>query len=86
MKAEIDPSASGVFIRAPRITRVGDGAKVLALWQGDPVLVQKGPILGACFHPELQASQFSVLAHDDFVQAFNVIILKRQAALQFIQS
>jgi 5'-phosphate synthase pdxT subunit len=47
------PGTSGVFIRAPRIVRVGD-AEVLARWQGDPVLVRKGPILGSCFHPELE--------------------------------
>lgn len=50
----LPPSTSGVFIRAPRITRVGRDADVLATWQGDPVLVRKGPILASCFHPELQ--------------------------------
>lgn len=50
--------ASGVFIRAPRILRVGAGVEVLARWSGDPVLVRKGPILGACFHPELQPDHF----------------------------
>ncbi|RMH19557.1 MAG: pyridoxal 5'-phosphate synthase glutaminase subunit PdxT [Acidobacteria bacterium] len=42
-----------VFIRAPRITRVGDGVDVLA-WHGDdPVLVAQGNLLAASFHPEL---------------------------------
>ena len=50
----LEPDTTGVFIRAPRIVRVGDGAEVLARWRGDPVLVQKGPILASCFHPELQ--------------------------------
>ena len=50
----LPPDARGVFIRAPRIVRVGDGAEVLARWRGDPVLVRKGSILASCFHPELE--------------------------------
>jgi 5'-phosphate synthase pdxT subunit len=44
----------GTFIRAPRIARVGADCEVLARRGDDPVLVQKGKILAACFHPELQ--------------------------------
>jgi pyridoxal 5'-phosphate synthase pdxT subunit len=42
-----------VFIRAPIIRRVGAGAKVLARYNGDPVLVEQGRHLAATFHPEL---------------------------------
>ena len=42
-----------VFIRAPVIRRVGDGAKGLAWYEGDPVLVENGAHLAATFHPEL---------------------------------
>lgn len=42
-----------VFIRAPIIRRVGEGASVLASHQGDPVLVDFGRHLVATFHPEL---------------------------------
>ena len=43
-----------VFIRAPRITRVGKGVEVLA-WRGDdPCLVKFRNVIGACFHPELE--------------------------------
>ncbi|MGA2131048.1 MAG: pyridoxal 5'-phosphate synthase glutaminase subunit PdxT [Bryobacteraceae bacterium] len=42
-----------VFIRAPVIRRVGAQARVLARYQGDPVLVEQGPHLVATFHPEL---------------------------------
>jgi len=42
-----------VFIRAPIIRRVGQGANVLASYQGDPVLVEQGRHLAATFHPEL---------------------------------
>jgi 5'-phosphate synthase pdxT subunit len=50
----LPPDTTGTFIRAPRITAVGEGCDVLA-WRGDdPVLVQRGNVLAACFHPELQ--------------------------------
>jgi 5'-phosphate synthase pdxT subunit len=42
-----------VFIRAPIIRSLGDGAKVLARYNGDPVLVEQGKHLVATFHPEL---------------------------------
>ena len=42
-----------VFIRAPIIRRVGEQVKVLASYQGDPVLVEQGRHLVATFHPEL---------------------------------
>lgn len=44
-----------VFIRAPIIRRAGPGVRVLATYQGDPVLVQQGRHLAATFHPELTA-------------------------------
>jgi 5'-phosphate synthase pdxT subunit len=42
-----------VFIRAPKITDVGEGVEVLALHNGDPILVKQNAIVGATFHPEL---------------------------------
>ncbi len=47
------PACSGVFIRAPRITRIGADVEVLARWNRDPVLVRRNHVLAACFHPEL---------------------------------
>ena len=47
------PLFTGVFIRAPRVTSVGEGVDVLASVDGDPVLVRQGPLLAAAFHPEL---------------------------------
>jgi pyridoxal 5'-phosphate synthase pdxT subunit len=44
-----------VFIRAPKIERVGPGVEVVATEGKDPVLVRKGTILAATFHPELSA-------------------------------
>jgi 5'-phosphate synthase pdxT subunit len=42
-----------VFIRAPRIVRVGPEIEVLATLHGEPVLVQWRNIMAATFHPEL---------------------------------
>ena len=51
------PSLGGrlpaVFIRAPRIRRVGEGVEVLATLEGEPVLVRQGNVVAATFHPEL---------------------------------
>jgi 5'-phosphate synthase pdxT subunit len=49
----------GVFIRAPKIERVGDEVEVLATYDQEngegphPVLVRQGNVWGASFHPEL---------------------------------
>ena len=48
-----DSGFYGVFIRAPRITETGENVEVLASYDGDPVLIRQGNILGATFHPEL---------------------------------
>ncbi len=42
-----------VFIRAPRITRLGAGVEALADRDGCPTLVRQGHLLAATFHPEL---------------------------------
>jgi 5'-phosphate synthase pdxT subunit len=42
-----------VFIRAPRIRRVGPEVEVLASHGGEPVLVRQGNVVAATFHPEL---------------------------------
>ncbi len=42
-----------VFIRAPVIDGVDEGVEVLARWEGDPVAVRQGPVVGTSFHPEL---------------------------------
>ncbi|WP_435077051.1 pyridoxal 5'-phosphate synthase glutaminase subunit PdxT [Halococcus sp. AFM35] len=41
-----------VFIRAPCIDETGD-CEVLATFDGQPVAVRDGPVLGTAFHPEL---------------------------------
>jgi 5'-phosphate synthase pdxT subunit len=42
-----------VFIRAPRIVRVGAEVEVLATLGGEPILVRQRNVTGAAFHPEL---------------------------------
>lgn len=42
-----------VFIRAPIVRRAGPDVRVLARYNGDPVLLQQGRHLVATFHPEL---------------------------------
>jgi 5'-phosphate synthase pdxT subunit len=61
-----------VYIRAPRITRVGDGVTVLARRDGFPVLVEQGHLLAATFHPELSA--------DRRVHAHFLAVVERLAA------
>ena len=53
-----------VFIRAPIIRRVGPGVKVLAEYQGSPVLVEQDRHLVATFHPELTGDG---RVHEEFV-------------------
>lgn len=42
-----------VFIRAPFITEIRNGAKTLASVDDHPVLIQRGKLLASSFHPEL---------------------------------
>jgi 5'-phosphate synthase pdxT subunit len=44
-----------VFIRAPRIAKAAAGVEVLAVRDGDPVLVREGHLMAATFHPEMSA-------------------------------
>ncbi len=42
-----------VFIRAPKVVRVGSGIEILAEHDGAPVLVRQKNLLASSFHPEL---------------------------------
>ncbi|MBS1841965.1 MAG: pyridoxal 5'-phosphate synthase glutaminase subunit PdxT [Acidobacteria bacterium] len=59
-----------VFIRGPIIERAGNSLEILAEYAGKPVLVQKGNLLAATFHPELTADS---TVHEHFLQ----IVAKR---------
>jgi pyridoxal 5'-phosphate synthase pdxT subunit len=44
-----------IFIRAPRVTRVGPDVEQLASLRGEPVALRQGRLVALCFHPELVA-------------------------------
>jgi len=76
---EVDTQLDGgpmeaVFIRAPRISRVGTGVEVLATHKGEPVLVRENNVIAATFHPELSGDE---RAHRFFAES----IAGRDAAL-----
>ncbi|MBJ7348488.1 MAG: pyridoxal 5'-phosphate synthase glutaminase subunit PdxT [Thermoleophilaceae bacterium] len=51
--AGLEAPFCGVFIRAPRVTRVGADVEVLASLDGDPVVVRDEQVVALTFHPEL---------------------------------
>ncbi len=57
----------GVFIRAPKVTRVGRDVEILAEHDGVPVLLRHGPITVASFHPELA---YDPRLHAQFLSSF----------------
>lgn len=44
---------NGIFIRAPRIIRVGEDVEIIAKLNDEPAAVRSGKIWGMTFHPEL---------------------------------
>ena len=52
-KKREDSPLEMVFIRAPKIERIGPNVKVLATEGADPVAVRQGRVMAATFHPEL---------------------------------
>jgi 5'-phosphate synthase pdxT subunit len=42
-----------VFIRAPRVTRVGPEVRILATYKGEAILLRQRNVTAASFHPEL---------------------------------
>src|SRR5580692_4697970 len=61
-----------VFIRAPKIERIGPNVEVLATESSDPVAVRQGKVMAATFHPELSddtrvQQAFLDLCEADFV-------------------
>ena len=57
-----------VFIRAPKIERVGNGVEILAREGDDPVLVRQGKTMAATFHPELSDD---TRVHGEFLKMLN---------------
>lgn len=50
---ELNDSIRAVFIRAPRISSVGEEVEVLASHEGSPVLVRQNGMMALSFHPEI---------------------------------
>jgi pyridoxal 5'-phosphate synthase pdxT subunit len=53
-----------VFIRAPKILSVDSSVKVLAIHNGEPVMVAQGNVLASTFHPEMSSDH---RVHEYFV-------------------
>jgi 5'-phosphate synthase pdxT subunit len=51
--AGLDEPVNGVFIRAPEITRLGEGVECIAECRGKAVAARCGRLIGTSFHPEL---------------------------------
>jgi pyridoxal 5'-phosphate synthase pdxT subunit len=52
-KKVADSPLEMVFIRAPKIERVGPAVEVIAMEGKDPVAVRQGRVMATTFHPEL---------------------------------
>lgn len=59
-----------VYIRAPRIVKVGEAVTVLAERDGFPVLVEQGHLMAATFHPELSTDRRVHQRFVDLVRAY----------------
>jgi pyridoxal 5'-phosphate synthase pdxT subunit len=65
----VDSPLEMVFIRAPKIERVGPLVEVIATEGADPVAVRQGKIMAATFHPELSTDSRIHQAFLDLVRA-----------------
>ena len=65
-----------VYIRAPRIARIGPNIEVLAQRDSDPALIRSGHILAATFHPELSSD---TRVHQLFLDMVNEAARKPEA-------
>lgn len=60
-----EPPLELVFIRAPRIVRLGPEVEVLAEYHGDPVWIRQGLLMATTFHPELSTD---LRVHAEFLR------------------
>ena len=58
----------GIFIRAPKILKVGEGIKILGYHKDNVVFVENRNILATTFHPELTDNIF---IHKYFIEKIN---------------
>lgn len=52
-EARSDSGLPLVFVRAPRVARLGPEVEAVETFRREPVLVRRGSVWGATFHPEL---------------------------------
>lgn len=76
---EIDTRIDGdrmeaVFIRAPRITRVGAEVEILATHGSEPVFVRENNVMAATFHPELSGDERTHRLFVDSLVSSNAIL------------
>jgi 5'-phosphate synthase pdxT subunit len=67
---ELAGMREAAFIRAPQFKRVGQGVKVVASHNGDPVWVDQGLHMATSFHPELAWERPSPV-HKAFLEKIN---------------
>ncbi len=75
-----DGAFRGVFIRAPRLNRTGDGVATLARRDGAPVAVRAGNVLAMSFHPELTDDDRIHRMFLEMVPVTNVTDINRKKA------
>ena len=67
-----DRSFHAVFIRAPKINRIGKSVKVISLYNDEPVLLTNGIHIVSSFHPEI-GNDYRI--HEYFTNKVNEKIL-----------
>ncbi|NMP20908.1 pyridoxal 5'-phosphate synthase glutaminase subunit PdxT [Sulfobacillus harzensis] len=65
-----------VFIRAPKITRLGPDVTPLARYQGEVVMAEQGPYLVSSFHPEMSPD---IRIHEYFIKKVESLSPVREA-------
>ena len=53
LKFDNTDSFNGLFIRAPKISQLGKGIKILATYKKEPVMITNGRHFATTFHPEI---------------------------------
>lgn len=75
-----DQPFRGVFIRAPRFTRIGAGVTSIATHAGEPVVVRAGNVLAMSIHPELSEDDRIHRLFLEMIPVSNVTDINRKQA------
>ena len=63
-----DENFHGVFIRAPKISKMGKSIKILAKYKKQPVMIRDGRHFATTFHPEMGTD---IRIHNYFMEQIN---------------